>query len=144
MKNSKITNGDPLLDEVEVNLNMLGSLMLNRVGGHVDGTDVVTIHQRSSAKRGVELMQQLPVGVELVLENPLPSDNIGSWRARHKIPSVILQHCIIFFHHSSSPIGIVQSTTVGLRDGGERCSMVEGRHSKAALGSRCHGMLVGD
>ena len=59
MKNSKITNGDPLLDEVEVNLNMLGSLMLNRIGGHVDGADVVTIHQRSSAKRGMKLLKQL-------------------------------------------------------------------------------------
>ena len=54
MKNSKITNGNPLPNEVEINLNMLGSLMLNRVGGHVDDTDVVTIHQRSLAKRGRE------------------------------------------------------------------------------------------
>jgi len=59
MKNSKITNGNPLPNEVEINLNMLGSLMLNRVGGHVDGADVVTIHQRSSAKRGMKLLKQL-------------------------------------------------------------------------------------
>ena len=38
---------------------MLGSLMLNQIGGHVDGADVVTIHQRSSVKRAVELLQQL-------------------------------------------------------------------------------------
>ena len=56
MKDTKITNGNPLPDEVEVNLNMLGALMLNRIGGHVDGADVVTIHQCSSAKRGVKLM----------------------------------------------------------------------------------------
>ena len=37
---------------------MLGSLMLNRVGGHVDGADVVTIHQRSSAKRGMKQLAQ--------------------------------------------------------------------------------------
>ena len=59
MKNSKITNGNPLPDEVEINLNMLGSLMLNRIGGHVDDDDVVTIHQRSVAKRGVELQEEL-------------------------------------------------------------------------------------
>ena len=59
MKNSKITNGNPLPDEVEINLNMLGSLMLNRVGGHVDNTDVVTVHQCSAAKRGVELQEEL-------------------------------------------------------------------------------------
>jgi hypothetical protein len=38
---------------------MLGSLMLNRIGGHVDDADVVTIHQRCSAKRGVDPVQQL-------------------------------------------------------------------------------------
>ena len=56
MKNTNITNGDPFADEVEMNLDMLGSLMLNRVGGYVDSADVVTIHQCSSAKRGVKLM----------------------------------------------------------------------------------------
>ena len=45
MKNSKITNGNPLPDKVEINLNMFGSLMLNRVGGHVDGADVVAVDQ---------------------------------------------------------------------------------------------------
>ena len=45
MQNTKITNGDSLPDEVKIDLNVLGALMLNRVGGHVDGTDVVTIHQ---------------------------------------------------------------------------------------------------
>jgi len=59
MKNSKITNRNPLPDEVEINLNMLGSLMLNRVGGHVNSVDVVTIHQRSSAKWGMQLLKQL-------------------------------------------------------------------------------------
>ena len=40
MKDTKITNGNPLPDEVEVNLNVLGPLMLHRVAGHVDSTDV--------------------------------------------------------------------------------------------------------
>ena len=44
MQDTEITNGNTLADEVEINLNMLRALMLNRVGGHVDGTDVVTIH----------------------------------------------------------------------------------------------------
>ena len=34
-----------LPNEVKIDLNVLGALILNRVGGHVDGTDVVTIHQ---------------------------------------------------------------------------------------------------
>jgi hypothetical protein len=45
MQNTKITDSNSLPDEVKINLNMLSSLMLNWIGGHVDGTDVVTIHQ---------------------------------------------------------------------------------------------------
>ena len=59
MKNSKITNGNPLPDEVEINLNMFGALMLDWIGGHVDGTDVITIHQCGLAEGGVQLLQEL-------------------------------------------------------------------------------------
>ena len=59
MKNSKITNGNPLPDEVEINLNMLGSLMLNRVGGHVDSADVVTIDQRGALRSSMKLKEKL-------------------------------------------------------------------------------------
>jgi hypothetical protein len=38
---------------------MLGSLMLNRVGGEVDGTDVVTIDHGGAAKRVMKLLQKL-------------------------------------------------------------------------------------
>jgi hypothetical protein len=34
-------------DEVEVVLDMLGALMLNGVGGEVDGADVVTVDESS-------------------------------------------------------------------------------------------------
>lgn len=34
---------------------MFGPLMLHRVAGHVDGTDVVTVHNCDAAKRGVQL-----------------------------------------------------------------------------------------
>jgi len=51
MKNTKITNQDSLPDEVQVNLNVLGTLM-DKVGGHVDDADVITIYQRSSTKGG--------------------------------------------------------------------------------------------
>ena len=55
MQNTKITNGDSLPDEVKIDLNVLGALMLNRVGGHVDGTDVVAIHQCGMPERGMQL-----------------------------------------------------------------------------------------
>jgi hypothetical protein len=48
-----------LADEVEVNLNVLRALMLNRVGGHVDGADVVTIHQSCTVKRSTKLLEEL-------------------------------------------------------------------------------------
>jgi hypothetical protein len=44
MKNTNITNGNALVDEVEINLDMLRALMLNRVSGQVDNTDIVTIN----------------------------------------------------------------------------------------------------
>jgi hypothetical protein len=44
MQDTKITNSNSLSDEVKIDLNMFSALMLNRVGGHVDRTDVVTIH----------------------------------------------------------------------------------------------------
>jgi hypothetical protein len=36
-------NGNVLTDKVKINLNMLGALVLNRVGEEVDGADVVTV-----------------------------------------------------------------------------------------------------
>jgi hypothetical protein len=52
MKNTKITNRDSLSDEVQVNLNVLCTLMLDRVGEHVDDADVIIIYQHSSVKGG--------------------------------------------------------------------------------------------
>jgi hypothetical protein len=44
MKNTNITDGNALADEVEINLDMLRALMLNPVSGQVDNTDIVTIN----------------------------------------------------------------------------------------------------
>ena len=51
MQDTKITNCNLLPDEVKVDLNVFSALMLNRVGGHVDGTDVVTKHHCGTPKR---------------------------------------------------------------------------------------------
>jgi hypothetical protein len=45
MKDTDVPDGNVLMDKVKINLNMLGVLVLNRVGGEVDGTDVVTVNQ---------------------------------------------------------------------------------------------------
>lgn len=49
MQDSNLTNSNKISNEVEVDLNVLGPLMLNRAGGHVNGTDVVGIHQCGTA-----------------------------------------------------------------------------------------------
>jgi hypothetical protein len=48
------------MNEVDVNLYMLGAFMLHRIGKHVDGKDVVTEDKRSRAKRTMQLLKQLP------------------------------------------------------------------------------------
>jgi len=56
MQNTKITNSDSFPDEVKINLNVLCALMLNRIGGHVDCADVVTIDQCGTAQGSMELL----------------------------------------------------------------------------------------
>jgi hypothetical protein len=45
VQDADITDGNVLPNEVEVDLNMLRTLVLNGVGGEVDGADVVTIDE---------------------------------------------------------------------------------------------------
>jgi hypothetical protein len=54
-----MADGDILSNKVEINLHMLDVLMLNGVGGEVDGTDVVTVNQRALRQQTLELMEQL-------------------------------------------------------------------------------------
>jgi hypothetical protein len=48
MKNTDSTDGNSFPDKMEVNFHVLGALMLNRVGGEVPGTDIVTIDEGGS------------------------------------------------------------------------------------------------
>ena len=50
MKNPNMAEGDSLPNKMEINLNMLRTLMLDWVGGEVDNTNVITIDQRGSAR----------------------------------------------------------------------------------------------
>jgi hypothetical protein len=51
MKNTDGADRDTFPNEVKVDLNMLGTLMLHRVGGEVDGTDIVAVDQCSPRRR---------------------------------------------------------------------------------------------
>jgi hypothetical protein len=43
VEDSNVSNGNTLMDEVEINLNMLGALMLDGVNGEVDDVDIVAV-----------------------------------------------------------------------------------------------------
>ena len=59
MYDSKFTESNLLAYEVDVQLNVLSSSMMNRIGGHVDSRHVVTENNRGFGKGTVELAKQL-------------------------------------------------------------------------------------
>jgi len=59
VENSNIDDGDLVANEVQVDLHMLGPLVLNRVGGEVHCADVVAVDERALGKRAVKLSQEL-------------------------------------------------------------------------------------
>ena len=59
MENTDIAKSYLFPNKMQVDLYVLGALMLNRVGRHVDGADVVTVDQCSSTKRCVQLKKKL-------------------------------------------------------------------------------------
>ena len=59
MHNTDITNSNTLPHEVKIDLNVLGVLMVDWAGGHVDIVDVVTIDQRSALRWSMELEKKL-------------------------------------------------------------------------------------
>jgi hypothetical protein len=54
-----ITDGNTFSDEVNVDLDMLGALMLNGVGGEVDNVDVVMVDVSTIRQWGKELLEEL-------------------------------------------------------------------------------------
>jgi hypothetical protein len=45
VEDTNVLDGNVLADKVKINLNMLGALVLNGVGGEVDDADVVAVNQ---------------------------------------------------------------------------------------------------
>jgi hypothetical protein len=45
VENTNVPDCNALADKVKINLNMLGALVLNGVGGEVDSADVVAVDQ---------------------------------------------------------------------------------------------------
>lgn len=59
MKNTNRTRSNLVANKVEVNLDMLVALMLNRVGGEIDCADIVTVNKCRSTGRLMQLMKEL-------------------------------------------------------------------------------------
>jgi hypothetical protein len=60
MQDADITDGNASPDEVEVDLDMLYALVLNGVGGEVDGADVIAVDESALRQRSMELLEELP------------------------------------------------------------------------------------
>lgn len=59
MKDTNKAKSNFLTNKVDVDLNVLRTFMLNRVGGEIDGTDVVAEDHCRRAERGAEFIQKL-------------------------------------------------------------------------------------
>ena len=57
MKNTDCTHGDSFTDEVKVDFHVLGALMLNGVGGEVDGADIVAVDEAGRVQRMMEFLE---------------------------------------------------------------------------------------
>jgi hypothetical protein len=57
VQDADITDGYAFPHKVEVDFNMLRMLVLNGVGGEVDGADVVTVDESAFRQRSVELLK---------------------------------------------------------------------------------------
>jgi len=44
------------MDEMQINLNVFGPLVLNGIGGQVNGTNIIVVHNSGSLKRAMELV----------------------------------------------------------------------------------------
>jgi hypothetical protein len=59
MEDVDLTDGDLLSDKMEINLHMLGTLMLNGIDGEVYDVDVVAVDKDALRRWTLELMEQL-------------------------------------------------------------------------------------
>ena len=59
MEYPNIADGDPVAQEVQVDLHMIRPLMLNGVDGEIHSADVVVVDERALGERAVELRQEL-------------------------------------------------------------------------------------
>jgi hypothetical protein len=59
MKNPNLTERYLFTNEMDINLDVLCTAMLDRVRGHVNGTDIVTKDNSRSTERAMKLLKKL-------------------------------------------------------------------------------------
>jgi hypothetical protein len=59
VESANVSNGDVLANEVAINLNMLGVLMLDWVSGEVDHANIVVVDQSGPRQEAMQLQKQL-------------------------------------------------------------------------------------
>jgi hypothetical protein len=59
MKKTNFAKRNLLTNKMNVNLYVLGSSMLNWIGGHVDSRHIVTVDKCGGVKRAMELLKKL-------------------------------------------------------------------------------------
>ena len=55
MKDADSSCSNTLPNKVEINLDVLGALMMNGVGRHVDSADIIAVNQGSLTERNMQL-----------------------------------------------------------------------------------------
>jgi len=85
-----------------------------------------------------------PMSVELVLEDPLPDDLVGSGWTWNEVPSVVLQQSTMFLFYSSPPGRISKCAAEGPGHRRQQDGVEERWNTEAALCTRRHGVLDGD
>ena len=60
MKHTDLTHGNTIANEVEIDLDVFGTLMLDGVRGHVDGADIVAEDDRRRRRWSMKLLEKLP------------------------------------------------------------------------------------
>ena len=59
MENTNLAESHLLTDEVDVNLDVLGTVVVDRVGCHVDNADVVTVNDCGDLQRNMKFLKEL-------------------------------------------------------------------------------------
>ena len=60
MENANLSQSNLLADEVDVDLDMLGTTMMDGVGSHIDTAGIVAVDDRRQGNQDVQLLEELP------------------------------------------------------------------------------------